>query len=363
MVFRLSGSILVKNMSPSSAYYLSTRDLVTIAVLSALGGAISTFVGYLGLLLNAAIGTPFGAGQFFSGLHVFWIILASGLIRKPGVATATGLLKGFVEFFTGSTHGLVIVLVSLIQGLIVDIGFTTMKPRNSMPLYSVIGGFAAASNVVVFQLFFFSGAPIIFLLLLVILAFCSGIIFAGYFGHATTQLVLVSGIYRVASKVPPESPTSSVWQRLGPHRLSALVFLISIAFGASLYAVFVWRPVIDPYSCDVTGSVVSPYRFSYNVYATHEVTVEAELIGSVTHIPAQNYTGIPLPVILTQAQPLNSATTLQVIASDGYRVVLQLNAVLNNSEIILVIDNGLRLVAKDFPGEYWVQKVISLVIS
>jgi energy-coupling factor transport system substrate-specific component len=93
MVFRLSGSILVKNMSPSSAYYLSTRDLVTIAVLSALGGAISTFVGYLGLLLNAAIGTPFGAGQFFSGLHVFWIILASGLIRKPGVATATGLLK------------------------------------------------------------------------------------------------------------------------------------------------------------------------------------------------------------------------------------------------------------------------------
>ncbi|MFW9986407.1 MAG: ECF transporter S component, partial [Candidatus Odinarchaeota archaeon] len=73
--------------SPATTYYFTTRDLVTIAVLSALGGALSTFVGYLGLLLNTAIGTPFGAGQFLSGLHVFWIILAAGLIRKVWVAT------------------------------------------------------------------------------------------------------------------------------------------------------------------------------------------------------------------------------------------------------------------------------------
>jgi energy-coupling factor transport system substrate-specific component len=317
----------------------------------------------MGLLLNTAIGTPFGAGQFLSGLHVFWIILAAGLLRKPGVATATGLLKGFVEFFTGSSHGLVIVLVSLIQGVIVDIGFTAMKQRDAMPLYAIIGGFSAASNVIAFQLLFFSGAPLVFLLLLVILAFCSGIIFAGYFGHATTQLVVVSGIYRVASQTPQKPLSHSVGHRLGPYRLSALVFLIFIAIGASLYAVFVWRPVIDPYSCDITGSVVTPYRFSYSTFALHEVTVEAELVGSVTHIPTQNYTGIPLPVILAQAQPLNAATTLQVIASDGYYAVFQLNEVLNNSEVILIIGNGLRLVAKDFPGEYWVQKVTSLVIS
>ena len=349
-------------MNSSSAYYLGTRDLVTIAVLSALGGALSTFVGYMGLLLNTAIGTPFGAGQFLSGLHVFWIILAAGLVRKTGVATATGLLKGFVEFFTGSTHGLVIILVSLIQGLIVDIGFVAMKRRDSMPLYSIIGGLSAASNVVVFQLLFFVGTPLVFILLLLILAFCSGIIFAGYFGHATTQLVLVSGIYRMASKTLQEPPPS-IWRRLGPYRLSALAFLIVIAFGASLYTVFVWRPALDPYGCNITGLVANPYRFSYSTFAAHEVTVEAELIGSVTYIPAQNYTGIPLAVILAQAQPLNTAKTLQVLASDGYRAIYQLNEVVNNSEVILIIDRGLRLVAKDFPGEYWVQKVTTLVIS
>lgn len=352
----------MKSSVPS--YYFSTRDLATIAVLSALGGALSTFVGYLGLLLNSAIGTPFGAGQFLSGLHVFWIILATGIIRKPGVATATGFLKGFVEFFTGSTHGLVIVFVSLIQGLIVDIGLSAFRHRDSLPLYCIIGGFAAASNVLVFQLLFFSGAPGLFIMLLVILAFCSGIIFAGYFGHATTSLVITSNVLRNSPNgATSRSEPSSLWKRLGPYKLSAIVFLITIAFGASLYSVFVWRPVIDPLSCEVVGQVSQPYRFSYIAFAEYEVTIEAELIGSVTYAPPQNYTGIPLSVILAEAQPLTLATTLQVLSSDGFSAPFLIDEVLNDSEIILIVDNGLRLVAKNYHGSYWVQKVVSLVIT
>ncbi|MFX1510348.1 MAG: ECF transporter S component [Promethearchaeota archaeon] len=345
------------------SYYFGTRDLVTIAVLSALGGALSTFVGYLGLLLNTAIGTPFGAGQFLSGLHVFWIILAMGLIRKTGAATATGLLKGFVELFTGSAHGLIVVLVSLIQGIIIDVGFYAIGQRDSLAMWAIIGGFASASNVVVFQLFFFSGAPLIFLALLLILAFSSGIIFSGYFGHATTKLVLESSIYRSSINGLREKTKGSIWQRLGPYRLSALIFLIVITFGVSLYAVFVWRPAIDPLSCDVVGQVAQPFRFSYFAYVDQEVTFEAQLIGSVTQLPPQNYTGIPLALILADAQPYNSSNTLQVLASDGYSATFSLDDILNDEEIILVVEDGLRLVAKNFPGWYWVEKVVSLVIS
>ncbi len=349
--------------SSATSYYFTTRDLVTIAVLSALGGALSTFVGYLGLLLNTAIRTPFGAGQFISGLHVFWIILATGLIRKTGAATATGLLKGFVEFFTGSTHGIIVVLVSLIQGLIIDIGFFVIGKRDSLPFWSIIAGFAAASNVIVFQLFFFSGAPLIFLTLLIILAFSSGIIFGGYFGHATTHLVLESSVYRSTVTGPSLRSKGSIWRRLGPYRLSALIFLIVIAFGASLYAVFVWRPVLDPLSCEVVGQVSQPFGFSYFTYADQEITIEAELIGSVTHLPLQNYTGIPLVTILTDAQPLESATVLQVISSDGYSATFSLEDIFTDHEIILVVEDGLRLVAKNYPGWFWIQKVVSLVIT
>lgn len=350
----------MNNSSPS--YYFTTRDLVTIAVLSALGGALSTFVGYLGLLLNTTVGTPFGAGQFLSGLHVFWIVLAAGLIRKTGSATATGLLKGLVEFFTGSTHGIVVVLVSLIQGLIIDIGFYAIGQRDSLPLWCIISGFAAASNVIIFQLFFFSGAPLIFLVLLIILAFSSGIIFGGYFGHATTYLVLESHVYRSAASTTIKSQ-GSVWRRLGPYRISALIFLIAIAFGASLYAVFVWRPVLDPYSCEVVGQVAQPLRFSYFSYSDQEVTFEAQLIGSITQLPPQNYTGIQLVTILDDAHPLDSANTLLVVSSDGYRASFSLEEVQSDDEIILVMEDGLRLVAKNYPGWFWVQKVVSIVIT
>jgi energy-coupling factor transport system substrate-specific component len=93
------------------------------------------------------------------------------------------------------------------------------------------------------------------------------------------------------------------------------------------------------------------------------VTIEAELIGSVTQLPLQNYTGIPLAVILADAQPAASATTLQVISSDGYSATFNLNEVLSDPEIILAIDDGLRLVAKNYPGWFWVQKVVSIVIT
>jgi len=351
--------------SPVAKYRLQTRDLVTISVLGALGGALSTFVGYLGQLLNAVVGTPFGAGQFLSGLHVFWIILASGLVRKPGVASTTGLLKGLVEFFTGSTHGLVVIVVSLVQGLIVDAGSYPFRYRGSLPLYCVLGGLASASNVVILQSLYFSGAPLLFLLLLVILAFSSGIIFSGYFGKVTIDLVLSTNVIR-GSRLPTvaaEGPAAARRHRLDPYRISAVAFLSVLAFGAGLYAVLVWRPVTDPFGCEVTGGVLHPYHFTYSAFASAEVTVEAELIGSVIHVPPRNYTGIPLGVIIAVAQPNSEATTLQVFASDGYSVVFPLSAVMGNSSIILIIENGLRLVAKNWPGGYWVEKVSTLVIS
>ena len=116
-------------------YYFSSRDLLVVAVLSGIGGVMSTYVGYLGNLLNRIFGVPFGAGQFAAGLHVFWIIVAAGLVRRPGAATAAGLLKGVVELLTGSTHGVVIVLVSLIQGLLVDVVLLLLR-RHTVFTYS-----------------------------------------------------------------------------------------------------------------------------------------------------------------------------------------------------------------------------------
>ncbi|MFX1562980.1 MAG: ECF transporter S component [Promethearchaeota archaeon] len=348
-----------------STYYFRTRDLVTIGVLSALGGSLSTFVGYLGQLLNTVIGTPFGAGQFLSGLHVFWIILAAGLLRKSGVASLTGLLKGVVEFFMGSTHGFVVIIVSLIQGLIIDGGLTLIRHRDSLPFYCIFGGLASASNVVIFQLFYFSGVPVVFIFLLILLALCSGIIFAGYFGKVSVDLLVSANVVRSGhSKIhPTESIPSPRLRQINPYKISAIVFLSFLAVGAGLYGVFIWRPFINPNQCEVRGLVTQPFFFTYSMFADSEVTIEAELIGSVTYVPARNYTGIPMSVILAYAQPSTSATTVLVLASDGYSAVFSLVDVEGDPDIILTIDDGFRLVAKNYPGSFWVEKVTSLVIE
>lgn len=342
---------------------------------------MSTYVGYLGQLVNAAVGVPFGAGQFMSGLHVIWIMLAAGLVRKPGAASLTGLLKGMVEFLIGSTHGIVIVLVSLTQGLLVDGWLTAARHRSSLFLYCLAGGTASASNVVVFQLLYFSGVPLAFLLLLVVLAFSSGIIFAGYFGKATIDLLAEARVARLVpppqtSRLghPPLSPpppshsstslSDTVRHRVNLFRLSAVLFLIALAMGAGLYAVAIWRPALDPSSCDVEGMVARPYRFTYAAFAYAEITIEAELVGTATHIPAQNYTGIPLSVILSYAQPDSNATTLLVVASDGYTAIFSLEEVMSDEGVILTLEQeGLRLVARGYPGAYWVERVIRLVVS
>lgn len=62
----------------------SNRDLLVIAVLSGIGGVMSTYIGYLGNLLNNLLGVPFGAGQFVAGLHVF----CSGLLGQLGLGHA-----------------------------------------------------------------------------------------------------------------------------------------------------------------------------------------------------------------------------------------------------------------------------------
>ncbi len=352
----------MKSNTPS--YYFRTRDLVTIGVLSALGGALSTYVGYLGRLVNVAVGVPFGAGQFLSGLHVFWIVLAAGLIRKAGAASLAGLLKGLVEFFTGNPHGIVIVLVSLSQGLIIDAGLTVTRHRDSLPIYCIVGGLAAASNVMLFQLIYFSGVPLIFFLLLVVLAFSSGIIFAGYFGKATLDLIIEANVTRVrATTSSTVTRTRAQGHHLNAYKISAVVFLSVIVIGAGLYAVFVWRPVVDPLGCEVSGLVNNPFRFTYSTLSSQEITVEAELVGSVTYVPPQNYTGIPLAIILSHAHPADGASTLLVLASDGYSATFSLLDILGDSDIIIVVDNGLRIVAKYYSGEFWVRKVSCLVIS
>ncbi|MHA1863878.1 MAG: ECF transporter S component [Candidatus Thorarchaeota archaeon] len=346
---------------------ISTRDIITIAILSALGGALSTFVGYLGNLINLTLGVPFGAGQFMAGLHVFWLILIRVIVPKRGVGTAGGLLKGTLEMFTGSTHGIVIVIVSLIQGFVVDVSASAAgsieNPKDSSRITWWLGaGVASAVNVIVLQVFYFTGAPILYIMVISSLAFCSGIIFAGYFAWETLEFLNDAGtISGFHSTKPAITSTPKV---VVSRNLPAIAFVLFLTVGSVYYTTNIAHVFADPYTCEVRGLVDNPFSFSLEDFAGSEVTIEAELIGAYTHIQPANYTGPLISTILQQANVQTGAVGLQIIARDGYSIIFDdIDTVMTDPNFLLTrSDDGLWLIAGDYDGSMWVRQVILIQV-
>lgn len=354
-------------MERRGTHQIITKDLVTIAILASLGGALSTFIGYLGNLINLALGIPFGAGQFMAGLHVFWLVLIRVIVPKRGVGTAGGLLKGIVEMFAGNTHGPVILLISLIQGFVVDMAAEAAgRSKNLKDSYRIIwwfgAGVASAANVIVLQLFYFTGAPFLYIFVISILAFCSGIIFAGYFAWETLEFLNDAGTitgFQNTKSVPPNNAPKKIVHR----NLSAIAFILFLVIGSLYYTTNIANVFADPYTCEVKGFVDNPFSFSLEDFSISEVTIEAELIGAYKHIQPTNYTGILLSTILQQANVQTGAVGVQIIARDGYSISFDITAVMIDSELLLSrSSDGLWLIAGNYDGSMWVRQVIVLQV-
>jgi ABC-type thiamin/hydroxymethylpyrimidine transport system permease subunit len=334
-------------------FYFSTRDLVTIAILSALGGVMSTYIGYLGNLVNVALGVPFGAGQIMAGLHIFFMIVAYAIVGKFGTGTTVGLLKGTVELFSGSTHGIVIVAISLIEGILVDLTLGVFRKPTTLG-YCIAGALASMSNVFTFQIIYFSGVPIVYILLIALMAAVSGAVFAGYFGQGSYQILVQSNIVKAK-----ETPRAA--KKLSLQKVFTIVVALALIAGAGIYYTVIYKPFIDPETCQITGDVDHPFTYRPSDFIDKQVTIVAELKGQYTYIPPRNYTGVPLHVILNTAVPNSSASVVRVMASDGYDATFNLTEVMRDGRMLLIQDSGsLRLVAADYEGAYWVEKVYEI---
>ncbi len=338
---------------------MDVRDLVLVALLSAVGGVLSTYVGYIGNLINRLFGVPFGAGQLIAGVHVLWPLLARVLIGRFGSGTMTGVLKGLVEFLSGGTHGVVILLVSAVQGLLVDVGMSTAS-RQRLDVMMLSGGVASASNVFVFQALYFSGVPWSFIVGMAALAFVSGGFFGGFLSWDLHALLHESNL--VARQKTVASPRLRPKRILRTHVLTWLLVLAALA-GAAYYYLQVADPFSSPDAVSIQGAVSAPYTYRPATWDGDVVTVHAEMRGSITTIPARDYTGPLLRDVLLLANPHADASSVRVIASDGYEVRLRWDDVMADEQLLLWVEEGtVRLVAAAYEGSYWVQRVNRLVV-
>jgi ABC-type thiamin/hydroxymethylpyrimidine transport system permease subunit len=155
------------------------RDLSIVIIFSALGGAVSVPLGYAGNALQSVPFLPFGSGQILSGLHVVWLSLAALMVKRRGVGTMTGVIKGLVELTLFSFHSFLVIPISAFEGVLVDLSLAAMKKPNALGI-CLMGGVSSAGNVLVLQVLVLPALPPALIAYMYVVSFVSGFLFAGY---------------------------------------------------------------------------------------------------------------------------------------------------------------------------------------
>jgi hypothetical protein len=190
------------------------------------------------------------------------------------------------------------------------------------------------------------------------LALISGALLGGYLTWDLHGLLQASNLVRPASAIPRHGK-SARWLR---HAITLLVVLVGLS-GAIAFYVNVYDPFPDPDSARIEGAVAVPYTYRVSEWSGDVVTINAELQGSITTIPPRDYQGPLLADIVGRAAPDDDASSLRIIAADGYEIELPWTDVKDDRRLLLAQEEGgLRLVAAAYDGTYWVQQVRRIVV-
>ncbi|MBN1262107.1 MAG: ECF transporter S component [Anaerolineae bacterium] len=331
-------------------YYFTTRDWLMMAALAALGGVASTYINAIGDFFQSILGFA-GTTQWAAGLHVLWLTLAVGLTGRAGAGTITGILKGCVELLTGNTHGLLVVLVDIVAGLLVDLGFLPFRDKDRLPAFALAGGLASASNVFVFQLFAALPSDILaygVLLLVGGMAFVSGVVFAGVLARS------LLGALRRAGVVKDREP-----EPVNRRRYSLL--LAGAAVLTLLFGLYLRGALRGPATLQVGGAVAAPYAYPEEHGDLPLVTAESTL-RDVT----ARYTGVRLRDLLERAQPHEKQGLLLIRASDGYAFFVSLDEVWASDSLLLAPQGQGEEATYNIVGaansKAWVRGVSELVV-
>lgn len=305
------------SQNPLPRYYFSTRDLLMMAALAALGGVSSTAVNALGDAVQAALGFA-GTTQWAAGIHVLWLVLAVGLTRKSGAGTVTGLLKGAVELLSGNTHGLLVLLIDLAAGLLVDFAVLPFRRKDALLPLMLAGGLASASNVFVFQLFAAAPEDVLrYIWALAALAFGSGVVLAGLLGFSLLQALRRAGVVK-------DQPAAAV-SRLGYALFFAVMIVVAGGLGLYVSAMLKGAPAVE-----IVGEVDAPYRYEADKSAIRARQMELEINGMT-----RQFTGVPLRDVLALAHPRPNAASALVTATDGYSFFISMREIGENEQLIL----------------------------
>ncbi len=337
---------MTSRLNAHQRYYLSTRDLLVIAVLAGLSGVASTAINALGDAVQAVVGFA-GTTQWAAGLHVTFLLLVVGLTHKSGAATLAGVLKGAVELLSGNTHGVIVLLVDVAAGLLIDLVFFLARRKEGLWTWLLAGALAAASNVFVFQLFVSAPEDVLaFVWGIAALAGASGAVLGGLLGHTLLVILQRNGL-------APQGTLLS----MGHGRQAAFLGFSALALVVGGF--YMRGALTGPPAVQVTGQVAAPYAYSVDGSDLAVRNLDLELQGM-----KRRASGPLLRDVLALARPEETYGAVLITATDGYSFFIGREEIEENAQLLLAGSGEGSNVTYDVAGarnsKAWVRNVSEL---
>ncbi|MFH1446048.1 MAG: ECF transporter S component, partial [Chloroflexota bacterium] len=272
-------------------------------------------------------------------------------IRKPGASVATGLLKGSVELLSGNTHGVIILLVDLVAGLVIDIVFLIFQNRSSLWINIVAAGLASASNVFVFQIFATLPSDSLAygaVLLLALVAFASGVIFAALLGKTLLAALNKAGVIK-----------EPVYTK--KNKEIFLLAFVCIVLISIVITIFLRINLQGPATITISGAVEHTLTFPDKALEIEQVTTKASMQDV-----SSTYTGYPLIDLVQSAVPYQNAAYILIKAVDGYTFFISFDELNTNDAILLTPQGKGKALSFDVVGpessKAWIRGVKEILV-
>lgn len=121
----------------------TTRDIVVMGVLIALGGVFKAYWGQARLMIEALFG-PYAVFVVSPGFYI-WAIFACHLVRRPFSGTISMVLGGVVEILAGNPFGIPVLLFDFWEGLGPDVSYNFIFKNKRYDVWvAFVGGMLSA---------------------------------------------------------------------------------------------------------------------------------------------------------------------------------------------------------------------------
>ena len=200
----------------------TTRDLVIIAVLAALGIAVKPVVVPLAHLVSAPLFIP--AGALAGGLYMMWLVVGMGIVGKRGTATLIALVQALLVMLTGvvGSHGALSLISYTLPGIVMDLGLWLTGHRACCLRCCFLAGILAnVTGTLMVSFVFFRLPPIP-----MALALCTAALSGGVGGVLAWEVIKALRRHHIGVAATARAATGSAL-------LAVAAFTLVVGFGAA----------------------------------------------------------------------------------------------------------------------------------